>query len=103
MPDIELAEELLQIEEADAQLPAILELRPDVLMIAGDHSTPAVVAGHSWHPVPFLLHPARLNQTDASEAFNERACASGSLGILPAQHLMPLVMANALRLTKFGA
>src|SRR5262249_14292239 len=43
------------IEQADAALPALLELRPDVLCVTGDHSTPVLVRGHSWHPVPALV------------------------------------------------
>jgi 2,3-bisphosphoglycerate-independent phosphoglycerate mutase len=94
---------MLALEEVDAYVLELHGLQADVFMVAGDHSTPAVVAGHSWHPVPFLLHPARLNQTDASEAFNERACARGVLGTFPAREVLSLAMAYARRLTKYGA
>ena len=67
-----------------------------------DHATPAIMAAHGWQPVPVLLW-SRYCGADPVTAFTERACASGTLGTLPAHHLMPLVMANALRLTKFGA
>ena len=60
------------------------------------------MAAHGWQPVPVVVRSA-YSGADPVTAFNERACASGTLGILPAQHLMPLVLANALRLTKFGA
>ena len=90
------------LERFDALLPQVRALRPDVLVITGDHATPAVLAGHGWQPVPVLLS-SRYSGADPVTAFNERACAAGTLGLLPAHHLMPLVMANAQRLTKFGA
>ncbi|MBI3454958.1 MAG: 2,3-bisphosphoglycerate-independent phosphoglycerate mutase [Candidatus Rokubacteria bacterium] len=90
------------LERLDAEMPAIEALRPDVLVVTGDHASPAVLKGHSWHPVPVLL-AGLYAAADAAERFSERACAAGSLGTLPSHHLMPLVMANAQRLTKFGA
>jgi 2,3-bisphosphoglycerate-independent phosphoglycerate mutase len=90
------------LERFDAFVPEIEALAPDVLVVSGDHATPSVLAAHGWQPVPVVVR-SRYSGADPVSAFNERACASGSLGILPAQHLMPLVMANALRLTKFGA
>jgi len=90
------------LEEFDRELPKILELKPDVLIITGDHSTPSLMKGHSWHPVPVLLHsPYVLGRT--SLAFTERECLKGELGILPAHKLMQLALANALRLKKYGA
>ena len=90
------------LERLDAEIPAIEALRPDVLVVTGDHASPAVLAGHSWHPVPAAL-AAPYAAADAVERFTERACAAGGLGTIPSPHLMPLVMANALRFTKFGA
>ncbi|MBI3954316.1 MAG: 2,3-bisphosphoglycerate-independent phosphoglycerate mutase [Chloroflexi bacterium] len=90
------------IEEADRRLPRLLALKPDVLVITGDHSTPATLAAHSWHPVPVLLHSRWCRPGDA-DGFNERACARGDLGRLPATDLMPLALAHALKLTKYGA
>jgi 2,3-bisphosphoglycerate-independent phosphoglycerate mutase len=90
------------LERFDGFLPDIRALRPDVLVVTGDHATPSVLAGHGWQPVPVLLW-SRYCGADPVTAFTERACAAGTLGTLPAHHLMPLVMANALRLTKFGA
>jgi 2,3-bisphosphoglycerate-independent phosphoglycerate mutase len=72
-------------------------------MVAGDHSTPAVLAGHSWHPVPFLLHPRNYIQPDETEAFNEKGCLHGVLGTFPAKEALSLAMAYAGRLTKYGA
>ena len=90
------------LERLDAFIPAIEALEPDVLVVSGDHATPAVLQGHSWHPVPVVL-AGRYALPDAVERFTERACGAGSLGTLPAHDLMPLVLAHALRLTKYGA
>ena len=90
------------IEEVDAALPRLIELHPDVIIVTGDHSTPAVLKSHSWHPVPFLLY-SQFCRPDEVAGFSERACARGSLGRFPSLQLMPLALANARRLTKFGA
>ena len=91
------------IEHVDeAVLPAILDLAPDVLIVTGDHSTPAVLKSHSWHPVPTLLW-SRYCLPDGINEFGERACARGSLGAFPATHELPLAMGHAARLTKYGA
>lgn len=100
--DGDFAAKVARIEEVDAQLPAVLDLWPDVLMIAGDHSTPAVMAGHSWHPVPFLLHAPQV-RFHTGATFDEESCARGALGIFPAKEALPLAMAHAGRLTKYGA
>ena len=91
-----------EIEDVDRHLPALLDLKPDVVIVTGDHSTPAVLRGHSWHPVPVLLYSPYC-RADAVREFSERACAAGALGRLRAVEVMPLALANALRLTKFGA
>jgi 2,3-bisphosphoglycerate-independent phosphoglycerate mutase len=90
------------LERFDGFVPQIEALRPDVLVVSGDHASPSLLAAHGWQPVPVVVH-SRYAGADPVTAFTERACAGGSLGVMPAQHLMPLVMANALRLTKFGA
>lgn len=91
-----------RISEFDVLLPQILDLKPDVLIITGDHSTPALMKSHSWHPVPVLLKsPYVLGSL--SSAFSERECLKGELGIFHTTHLMSLALANALRLKKFGA
>jgi 2,3-bisphosphoglycerate-independent phosphoglycerate mutase len=91
------------IEEVDRLvIPAIAGLKPEVLVVTGDHSTPARLRAHSWHPVPILLH-SRFCRSDPCTAFSERECAAGGLGRLPATDIITLAMANALRLTKFGA
>jgi 2,3-bisphosphoglycerate-independent phosphoglycerate mutase len=72
------------------------------MVVTGDHSSPSILAAHGWQPVPVLV-AGRYSGADPVTSFSERACAAGTLGIIPAQYLMPLVLANALRLTKFGA
>ncbi|MDA8214115.1 MAG: hypothetical protein M0Z64_02415, partial [Nitrospiraceae bacterium] len=91
-----------RIEEFDKLLPQILELKPDVLIMTGDHSTPALIKGHSWHPVPVLLKSPYVLGGLCS-AFSERECTKGELGIFPAVNLIPLALANSMRLKKFGA
>ncbi|MGQ9676013.1 MAG: 2,3-bisphosphoglycerate-independent phosphoglycerate mutase [Chloroflexota bacterium] len=90
------------IEEVDEAIPALVDLNPDVLIVTGDHSTPALLRGHSWHPVPILIHSRYVRPTGV-EAFGERACLAGELGVFPAVDIMPMAMANALRLGKYGA
>ncbi len=90
------------IEEVDSNLPTVLDLEPDVIIVTGDHSTPCAMKGHSWHPVPFLLK-SRVSGVDASIAFNETECDRGSLGVFPATSIIELALANAGRLKKYGA
>jgi 2,3-bisphosphoglycerate-independent phosphoglycerate mutase len=90
------------LEQVDAALPGLLSLNPDVLVVTGDHSTPAALSGHSWHPVPVLIF-GRYCRPDAVPKFSETAFLAGGLGRFPATQIMPLAMANALKLAKFGA
>jgi 2,3-bisphosphoglycerate-independent phosphoglycerate mutase len=90
------------IEETDAIIPDILALKPNVLVITGDHSTPALQKSHSWHELPVLFHADNM-RTDAVTSFGERACMAGGLGHIRHVELMPLAMAHADRLTKYGA
>ncbi len=91
------------IEGVDQALPELLQLKPDVLMITGDHSTPCKLKSHSWHPVPFLMWAPASVRVDDQSAFGETNCAHGGLGTFYALETMPLAMAHALRLAKFGA
>ena len=90
------------IEEVDRHIPKLLALEPDVIAVTGDHSTPSVLKGHSWHPNPFMLF-SRYERVDDVKEFTEAACAKGGLGRFLAVHEMPLMLAAALKLTKFGA
>jgi len=101
--DGDFEEKVAIIEDADRTLvPAIVQLKPDVLVVTGDHSTPALLRSHSWHPVPILLHSPHC-RADPVKEFSERGCSRGGLGRFRATDIMPLAMANALRLAKFGA
>ena len=95
-------EKIRAISEADAFIPRLLALEPDVLAVTSDHSTPCLLKSHSWHPNPFLLH-ARTAQHDRVSVFSEIACVSGYLGRFPALHVMTLLLAHAEKLKKYGA
>ena len=90
------------LERVDAALPELLALEPSVLAITGDHSTPAPLASHSWHPVPLLVH-SPVCFVDGSQEYTEAAATQGHLGTFPASELMGLLLANAGRLAKYGA
>jgi 2,3-bisphosphoglycerate-independent phosphoglycerate mutase len=91
------------IEEVDEALPILLSHHPDVLLITGDHSTPAVLKSHSWHPVPLLLWAPGMVLPDYESIFGERACARGALGTFPAVEIMSIALGHAGRLAKYGA
>ncbi len=95
-------EKVKMIEKFDAVVPRIMALRPTVLVVTGDHSTPAALKAHSWHPVPTLL-VADACRPDGCQSYGERAALGGGLGQFRAIYLMPLALAHAGRLAKFGA
>ncbi len=90
------------LENIDHLMPLVFNVDPDVLVITADHSTPATMGKHSWHPVPVLIH-SEFSRVDDVNAFNESSCLHGSLGIRPGLHLMGLALAHANRLRKYGA
>jgi len=90
------------IEHFDALLPRLVALSPEVLLITGDHSTPCSMKSHSWHPVPVCL-VAKTARVDAVDSFGETAFITGGLGRVHSTDLMPLMLAHAGRLRKFGA
>uniref|UniRef100_A0A832I257 2,3-bisphosphoglycerate-independent phosphoglycerate mutase n=1 Tax=Eiseniibacteriota bacterium TaxID=2212470 RepID=A0A832I257_UNCEI len=90
------------IEQVDAALPALLALRPDVLCVTGDHSTPCAVKGHSWHPVPALVR-APFAFADGFDRFHEKHARCGSLGTIASRDLIGVLLAHAGRLDKYGA
>ena len=90
------------MEQVDEMIPRVMKLKPDVIVITGDHSTPSLTKSHSWHPVPILLH-SNLCRRDAVQKFSELDCLSGAIGRIPSVSVMPLAMANAQKLLKFGA
>ena len=95
-------EKVKMIEQFDAIVPRVMRLNPKVLIVTGDHSTPARLAGHSWHPVPTLL-VSDTCRPDGQQAFGERNALVGGLGHFEAIYLMPLALAHAEKLAKFGA
>ncbi|MEO0090630.1 MAG: 2,3-bisphosphoglycerate-independent phosphoglycerate mutase [candidate division WOR-3 bacterium] len=90
------------IEKFDSLLPEILKLNFSVIAITSDHSTPALLKSHSWHPVPFLLYSS-FSRNNEKVKFCEKSCQKGSLGIFKATKVLPLLLAYSLRLKKFGA
>ncbi|MGZ8604780.1 MAG: 2,3-bisphosphoglycerate-independent phosphoglycerate mutase [Actinomycetota bacterium] len=90
------------IERLDGVVPDLVALGPDVLAVTGDHATPSQMAAHSWHPVPVLVR-GKLSGRDGVERFGERWCREGGLGRRPSRELLPILMANAGRLAKYGA
>ncbi|MGQ9708341.1 MAG: 2,3-bisphosphoglycerate-independent phosphoglycerate mutase [bacterium] len=91
-------------EQFDERIvPMILALKFDVLCITGDHSTPAVMCSHSWHPVPVLIRSGNLRSHGFEDGFSERVCQRGGLGYIYGLELMPLLLAHSLKLGKFGA
>jgi 2,3-bisphosphoglycerate-independent phosphoglycerate mutase len=95
-------EKVKMIEEFDKIIPRVQALNPACLVVTGDHSTPATMASHSFHPVPTLI-VSPLARTDAKDEYSERAALLGGLGQFEAMYIMPLAMAHAEKLGKFGA
>jgi 2,3-bisphosphoglycerate-independent phosphoglycerate mutase len=91
-----------EIEKVDAFLPKLTALKPDVLIVTGDHSTPAVLKAHSSHPIPFLIHGAAV-RPDPVREFGERACLAGTWGVIPGAMLLRLALGYAGKLAKYGA
>lgn len=89
------------IEEVDRHIPRLMALDPDVVVIGGDHSSPAVLKSHSWHPVPLLVYGPYVRE-DMIPEFGERACSRGSIGVILAREIMSLAMANAFRVAKYS-
>ncbi len=99
--DGDFAAKVRALEALDRSLPPLLEMAPDVVVVAGDHATPAIWAAHSWHPVPVLIN-SQWTRGTGSRAFNERECAAGALGTFYAKHLMFQALSHAGKLVKFG-
>ena len=94
---------MVVIEEVDAAIPELMKLAPDVLAITGDHSSPAAFEAHSFHPVPLMIWSPQYVLSDYTSSFGERACMSGGIGHLAGVELLPILMAYADKLNKFGA
>jgi 2,3-bisphosphoglycerate-independent phosphoglycerate mutase len=100
--DGNFAAKVEMIERFDSEVPKVRALKPDVLIVTGDHSTPSKLRSHSWHPVPVVL-AASTCRTDAVTEFGEAACLRGGLGQFKAKYLMLQALAHARRLGKYGA
>lgn len=100
--DGNFAEKVHKVELFDELLPELLALKPDVICIVGDHSTPSKLSTHSWHPVPLLIR-SNYGRGDLAQRFTEDEALKGSLGRRHGTEVMPLLMANALKLQKYGA
>ena len=100
--DGDLKHKIEVIEEVEHHMPGIIALKPDCLVVAGDHSTPCAMKAHSWHPVPFLLSSPYIRR-DPALAFTEFECAKGILGNFEAVNALPLMLAHTLKLKKYGA
>ena len=100
--DGNFAAKVAKTEEVDSCIPRITALKPDVLIVTGDHSTPSKMKSHSWHPVPVLLAAENV-RFDACQSFGESECIQGGLGQFEAKYLMWLAMAHAGRMEKYGA
>jgi 2,3-bisphosphoglycerate-independent phosphoglycerate mutase len=100
--DGNFAAKVKKIEELDAAIPRITALKPTVLIVTGDHSTPSYLKTHSWHPVPTLL-VSDCCRPDGQTTFGENTAFRGGLGQFEAKYLMTLALANAGRLGKYGA
>ncbi len=101
--DGNFAKKVEMIEALDAEMPSLTALKPDVLIVTGDHSTPSRMKSHSFHPVPLLISAPSTVRPDFVTTFGERPCLAGGLGQILAKEIMPLAMAHAGRLQKFGA
>ena len=100
--DGDFDEKVNVLERLDTFIPRIMNLKPDVFLIVGDHSTPSIMANHSWHPVPFLLK-SPWTRSQGPPSFDERSCARGIMGTMRAVEIMSLALAHAGKISKFGA
>ena len=100
--DGDFERKVMVIEQVDKALPGLLNLQPDVVVVTGDHSTPAVIKAHSWHPVPFLLHAKNCRSVKIKK-FGESECSVNGMGRIQGSQLMSLAMAHAFKLNKYGA
>jgi 2,3-bisphosphoglycerate-independent phosphoglycerate mutase len=92
------------IEEIDGWVQQLTNLKPDVLLITGDHSTPSVMKSHSWHPVPALFHCYNgMGRIDHNTSFGEMQCGQGGLGRMQMKNIILEALASAGRINKFGA
>jgi len=90
------------LEELDELIPRLAALNPDVIVLTGDHATPATYKAHSWHTVPFALI-SQWCRPDDVKGFSEAQCQHGALGQFYASEIMLYALGHARRIAKFGA
>ena len=91
-----------RLEELDVHIPRILDLNPDVLMVAGDHATPAIMAAHSWQPGA-LYAPLPADPWRRCGRFQRaRLRPWVRWGRIPAETIMLLALSHSGKLAKFG-
>ena len=90
------------LEGCDPLVQQAIELDWDAVVVTGDHCTPCTLKEHSWHPIPTILWSQTV-LVDETDAYTERKCSRGGLGIRPSRDILPLALAEAGRLKKFGA
>lgn len=90
------------LEECDPLFERARALGFDVVIVTGDHCTPCLLMEHSWHPIPTMLW-SKTVLAGGSQAYTERECYKGTMGVRPSTDLLPLALAEAGRLKKFGA
>lgn len=100
-PAARFAAKKAAIAAFDHAVPAIMQLEPDLLIVTGDRSAPAVEDGDTWHPVPLLMTGHRT-LPDETHYFSELGCARGVLGTIRACDVLPLALAHSGRLAPFG-
>ena len=101
--DGDRGQKIAAIERVDAAIPDLAAaLEPGVIAVTGDHATPSQMAAHSWHPVPVVVHGPRSGRDD-TDCFGEHWCRAGGIGVRPSMQLLPILMANAGHLAKYGA
>ncbi|MCI0622524.1 MAG: 2,3-bisphosphoglycerate-independent phosphoglycerate mutase [Acidobacteria bacterium] len=100
--DGNFAQKVAVIEEVDRALPTLLQKKPMVLAITGDHSTPVPMKSHSWHPQPVMIH-GPVSGSDKLDRFTETNANRGSLGVFKSRNLIRYMLANAKLFDKFGA
>lgn len=95
-------EKVRVLEEVDSYITMDLVEQYGAVAVTGDHSTPSALREHSWHSVPFILY-SKTCRPDRVSRFSENDCALGNLGRIRGMEVMPLLMAHARKLKKYGA
>ena len=67
----------------------------NVLAITGDHSTPALLKGHSWISGPYV-------RADGVARFDELSATGGSIGRVLGRDLMPMLLDASRRTVELG-